>query len=169
MISSLALTGGEILRTVGLSDLAVSAAKEEVLVTYSLGSCLGLSLYAPSIGVAGLLHCMLPQASLDPEKARRRPGMFVDAGVQALVDAMVARGAHRRRLVAKVAGGANVFDDRGMFRIGERNYATLRKVLWRNDLLLAAEQVGGTTARTMYVTVATGRVLLRTGSEEVEL
>jgi len=169
MISSLSPTGREILRTVGLSELAVSAAKEEVLVTYSLGSCLGLSLYAPSLGAAGLLHCMLPQASLDPEKARRRPAMFVDAGVQALVDAMIARGANRRRLIAKVAGGANVFDDHGMFRIGERNYATLRKVLWRNDILIAAEDIGGTKARTMYVAVATGRVVLRMGTEQVEL
>jgi chemotaxis protein CheD len=169
MISFLSPTGREMLRTVGLSELAVSSAKEDVLVTYSLGSCLGLSLHAPSIGAAGLLHCMLPEASLDPEKARRRPAMFVDAGVQALVDAMVARGANRRGLVAKVAGGANVFDDGGMFRIGERNYAILRKVLWRNDILISAEDIGGTKARTMYVSVATGRVILRLGTEQVEL
>jgi chemotaxis protein CheD len=169
MISSLSQTGREMLRTVGLSDMVVSTSRDEVLVTYSLGSCLGLSLYAPSIGAAGLLHCMLPQASLDPEKARRKPGMFVDLGVQTLVDGLISMGASRRSLVAKVAGGANVFDDRGMFRIGERNYATLRKVLWRNDILIAAEDVGGTKARTMYVSVATGRVILRFGTEQVEL
>ena len=169
MISSLSQTGRERLRTVGLSDMAVSTSQDEVLVTYSLGSCLGLSLYAPSIGAAGLLHCMLPQASLDPEKARRKPGMFVDLGVQTLVDALLSLGVTRRGLVAKVAGGANVFDDRGMFRIGERNYAILRKVLWRNDILIAAEDVGGTKARTMYVSVATGRVILRFGTEQVEL
>jgi chemotaxis protein CheD len=95
--------------------------------------------------------------------------MFVDLGVQALLDSMYALGAGRRTLVAKVAGGAAVFDDRGMFRIGERNYATLRKVLWKNDILITAEDVGGTKARTMYVSVATGRVLLRFGMEQVEL
>lgn len=162
-------TGRERLRTVGLSDMAVSVLKDEVLVTYSLGSCLGLSLYSPEIGAAGLLHSMLPQASMDPGKARRKPGMFVDLGTQTLIDAMLARGASRRSLVARVAGGATVFDDRGMFRIGERNYATLRKVLWRNEILIASEDVGGTKARTMYVSVATGRVVLRMGLDQVEL
>jgi chemotaxis protein CheD len=56
-----------------------------------------------------------------------------------------------------------------MFRIGERNHASLRRILWKNDILIAAERVGGTRARTMYVSVATGRVLIRSGSEQVEL
>ena len=112
---------------------------------------------------------MLPEASIDPEKARRNPAMFVDRGVQALVDALLAMGATRRGIVAKAAGGAAVFNDHGMFRIGERNLAALRKVLWRNEILLVGEDVGGAQARTMYVSVATGRVLLRTGTEQVEL
>jgi chemotaxis protein CheD len=169
MKTSLSQSGRESMRTVGLSDMVISRSKEEVLVTYSLGSCLGLSLYDPSIGAAGLLHSMLPQAAIDPVKARQKPAMFVDRGVQVLVDSMLALGASRRALVAKVAGGANAFDDRGLFRIGERNYAMLRKVLWKNDVLIAAEDVGGTKARTMYVSVATGRVILRSGMEEVEL
>ena len=169
MIASLSQTGRERLRTIPLSELAVSVARDEILVTYSLGSCIGLSLTAPSLGAAGLLHSMLPQGSIDPDKARRRPALFVDLGVQALIDSMLALGVKRRNIVAKVAGGAAVFDDRGMFRIGERNYATLRKILWKNDILIAAEDVGGTKARTMYVSVATGRVILRSGTEEVEL
>jgi len=169
MIDSPSQTGRDGLRTVSISDMAVSRAREEVLVTYSLGSCIGLSLYDPRAGAAGLLHGMLPQAAIDPEKARRNPAMFVDLGVQALIDAMIALGAGRRTLVAKVAGGAAVFDDRGMFRIGERNIASLRKMLWKNDILIAAEDLGGTKARTMYVSVATGRVILRSGAEQVEL
>jgi len=112
---------------------------------------------------------MLPQGSIDPVKARQKPAMFVDLGVPALLEAMLALGARRRSLVAKVAGGANVFDDRGMFRIGERNHASLRRILWKNDILIAAEHVGGTKARTMYVSVATGRVLIKSGTEQVEL
>jgi chemotaxis protein CheD len=147
----------------------ISRLKGEVLVTYSLGSCVALSLYDPAIGAAGLIHCMLPQGSIDPEKARRSPAMFVDVGVQALLDQMAALGSSRRSLIAKVVGGANVFDDRGMFRIGERNYTTIRKILWKNEILIAAEDVGGTKPRTMYVSVATGRVILRTGTEQAEL
>lgn len=161
------LRGG--LRTVGISEMAVSRERNDVLVTYSLGSCIGLSLYDPTIGAAGLVHCMLPQASIDPVKGRQRPAMFVDLGVPALLDRMLALGATRRALVVKVAGGANVFNDRGMFRIGERNCAMLRRILWKNDLLLAGEHVGGTAARTMYVSVASGRVILKSGTELVEL
>jgi chemotaxis protein CheD len=149
--------------------MRISRTPGEVLVTYSLGSCVALSLFDPSIGAAGLIHCMLPQSSIDPVKAKEKPAMFVDLGVPALLDAMLAMGARRRSLVAKAAGGANVFDDRGMFRIGERNHATLRRILWKNDILIAAEQIGGSKARTMYVSVATGRVVVRSGSEQVEL
>lgn len=159
----------EVLRPVGISEWRVSCRREDVLVTYSLGSCLGLSLFDPAIGAAGVVHCMLPQASIDPDKARQRPAMFVDTGVAALLEAMFAIGAGRRTLLAKVAGGANVFDDGGMFRIGERNIAILRKVLWKNGILIAAEDLGGTRARTMYLAVATGRVLVRSGDREAEL
>ncbi len=169
MIASPSPTGRDVLRTVPISAMAVSRAREEVLVTYSLGSCVGLSLFDPRAGVAGLLHSMLPQGSMDPEKARRCPGMFVDTAVPALLDAMAALGADRRNLVAKMAGGAAVFNDHGLFRIGERNIAALRKMLWRNEILVAAQDVGGAWARTMYVSVATGRVTLRTGPDQVDL
>lgn len=164
-----AMSSEQVLRTVGLSEMRISRRREEVLVTYSLGSCVGLSLYDPTIRAAGLIHCMLPQSSIDAEKARQKPAMFVDLGVPALLEAMLALGARRQSLVAKVAGGANIFDDRGMFRIGERNYAVLRRILWKNDLLTAGESVGGTRARTMYVSVATGRVLVRGGRDQVDL
>ena len=160
--------GRTAMKTVGISEMLISHAPEEILVTYSLGSCVALCLFDPAVG-AGLIHCMLPQSSIDPVKARQKPAMFVDLGVPALLDAMFVRGARRRSLVAKVAGGANVFDDRGMFRIGERNHASLRRILWKNDILIAAEHVGGTRARTMYVSVGTGRVLIKSGTEQVEL
>jgi chemotaxis protein CheD len=169
MIASPSPTGRDVLRTVPISGMAASRVREEVLVTYSLGSCVGLALVDARLGAAGLLHSMLPQSSMDPEKARRSPAMFVDRGVEALLDALFALGATRRSLVAKVAGGATVFDDRGMFRIGERNVAAVRKALWKNEILIGAEDLGGTRARTMYVSVATGRVILRTGSDLVDL
>ncbi len=168
MIDS-ASTTGRYLRTVSIASLAVSQTRNEVLVTYSLGSCVGLSLYDARLSAAGLYHGMLPSASLDAEKARRNPDMFVDLGVQRLIDVMLALGANRRSLVAKVAGGAAVFDDGGTFRIGERNISSLRKVLWKNDILIAGTALGGSQGRTMYVSVATGRVLLKTGNEQVEL
>jgi len=82
---------------------------------------------------------------------------------------MFNRGSRRERIVAKVAGAASALDDGGLFRIGERNYAVLRRILWKNGVLIAAEDVGGTETRTLSVEVGTGRVLVKSGSLSVEL
>lgn len=156
-------------RIVGISEMAVSKNRGDVLVTYSLGSCIGLSLYDPEVGVGGLIHCMLPLSRIDPEKAKANPPMFTDTGVPALLQALLNLGASRKRLVAKVAGAASPLDDNGVFKIGERNYVVLRKVLWKNEILIAAEDCGGTVARTMALHIETGRTTLKVGGKEVEL
>lgn len=155
--------------TIGISDMKVSNRPEDVLVTYSLGSCVGLALYDPVVRVGGMIHCMLPLSRIDPEKARANPYMFTDTGVPALIRAVLELGADRRRLVAKVAGAAAPLQDNGVFNIGERNYVVLRKVLWKNDILIAAEEVGGTKARTLYLFIDTGRTTIKSGGQEVEL
>lgn len=156
-------------RIVGISEMAVSKNRGDILVTYSLGSCIGLSLYDPEVGVGGLIHCMLPLSRIDPEKAKANPPMFTDTGVPALLQALLNLGASRKRLVAKVAGAASPLDDNGVFKIGERNYVVLRKVLWKNEILIAAEDCGGTVARTMALHIETGRTTLKVGGKEVEL
>jgi chemotaxis protein CheD len=71
-------------RVVGVAELVVSNQLDDVLITYALGSCLGISIYDPVAKVAGLLHVMLPLSSVSPEKAREKPAMFVDTGVPLL-------------------------------------------------------------------------------------
>lgn len=126
-------------------------------------------MYDPEIQVGGLIHCMLPLSRLDPERAKRTPEMFTDTGVPALLKAVLDLGASRKRLVVRVAGGAAPLSDNGVFKIGERNYTVLRKVLWKNDILIAGESVGGTVARTMTLYMDTGRTTVRTGGVEQEL
>ena len=155
--------------TVGISDMKVSKNPRDVLVTYSLGSCVGLALYDPVARVGGLIHCMLPLSKIDPAKAQANPFMFTDTGVPALLQAVFNLGAERRNIVAKVAGASSLLDDKGLFRIGERNYTILRKVLWKNNILIATEDVGGTQARTMYLYMDTGRTVIRSGGRENEL
>jgi chemotaxis protein CheD len=155
--------------TIGISDMKTSSRSDDVLVTYSLGSCVGLSLYDPAACVGGLVHCMLPLSTLDVEKAKANPQMFTDTGVAALLQAVFDLGAERKRLIAKVAGAASLLDEKGLFRIGERNYTVLRKVLWKNNILIAAEDVGGTIARTLSLYMATGRTTIRSGGREREL
>lgn len=157
------------LHTVSVSEMQVSNAFSDVLVTYSLGSCAGLSLYDPVACVGGLIHCMLPLSKIEPEKAQTTPQMFVDTGVPALLQKLFNMGAQRKRLVAKVAGCAQLLDEKKLFKIGERNYTVLRKILWKNDILITAEDVGGTVPRTMYLYMDTGITILKKHGEEVEL
>lgn len=155
--------------TVGISEMKVSREPDDVIVTYSLGSCIGLSLYDPQVKVGGLIHCMLPLSRIDQEKAKANPEMFTDTGVPRLIQQVLNMGGSRKRLIAKVAGGAAPLRDNGVFKIGERNYVVLRKILWKNDILIASEEVGGTIARTMYLYMDSGRTTIKSGGQEREL
>lgn len=157
------------LQTVSVSEMQISNTPTDVLVTYSLGSCAGLSLYDPAAEVGGLIHCMLPLSKIDREKAKANPQMFVDTGVPDLLQNMFNLGAQRKRIIAKVAGCAQLLDEKKLFRIGERNYTVLRKVLWKNDILIAAEDIGGSIPRTMFLYMETGVTILKIRGQEVEL
>lgn len=165
---SLQLSGRPLL-TVDISDMKVSTDPNEILVTYSLGSCVGVALYDPVARVGGMVHCMLPLSRIDPEKAAVKPHMFVDTGVSALLRAVYDRGAHKKDLIARVAGAGSPLGQEMIFKIGQRNYAVVRKVLWKNNILIAAENVGGPEAKTLFLDMATGRTLVKSGGREVEL
>ena len=146
--------------------MKVTTSPEDVLITYSLGSCIGLSLYDPVAHVGGLIHCMLPLSRIDLSKAKDRPCMFTDTGVTALIESLIGRGAKMCNVVARVAGASQIMDDRGTFRIGERNYTVLRKILWKNGILIAAEDIGGNAARTMALYMGDGRTTIRVNGVE---
>lgn len=155
--------------TVNISDMKVSSNPDDVLVTYSLGSCVGVAIYDPLQKIGGLIHCMLPLSKVDPEKAREVPYMFVDTGLPLMMQTLLNMGADKKRLVAKVAGGAVLLDDNGMFRIGERNHIVVRKLLWKNNILISSEDVGGTLARTMYLHINDGKIIIKSAGKEYEL
>ncbi len=146
---------------VGMADMQISNDPSAVLVTYSLGSCIGISIYDPVEKVGGMLHYMLPEAKLDPVKARQRPFMFADTGIPLLFKSSYELGAKKQRLQVKVAGGSQILDDNGYFNIGKRNYAAMRKLLWRNNVMVAAEDVGGNVNRTMFLNLEDGAVHLK--------
>lgn len=155
--------------TVDIADMKVTREQGDILVTYSLGSCVGLSLYDPVVGVGGMIHCMLPLSSIDPEKANLRPFMFVDTGVTALLTSLFGMGAQRQHIVAKVAGAGSPLGQEETFRIGQRNYTILRKLLWKNNILINSEDVGGSKARTMYLYMQDGRTTVKSAGKEVPL
>ena len=155
---------------VGVGDMRMSGVGGDLIVTHALGSCLGIALHDPVAQVGGLVHAMLPTATLNPEKARQNPYMFVDTGISALLGEMFAAGVAKQRLVVKVAGGAAMPSSKGdRFAIGKRNYLMLRKVLWKHDLLLDAEDIGGEIPRTMSLEVGSGRVRLSVQGQEKDL
>ena len=89
---------------IGISDMKVSNKPRDVLVTYALGSCIGLSVYDPFARVGGLLHYMLPDSTLDAGKAKENPYMFTDARDASVFKACYALGADKKRMVVRVAG-----------------------------------------------------------------
>jgi len=160
---------GRTVVAVDISEMKVAAGPDLVLVTYSLGSCVGVTVFDPEAGVGGLIHCMLPLSKIDPRKAAARPAMFVDTGLPALLQAAYDLGAVRRRLLVKAAGGGSPLGPDEYFKIGQRNLEVLGKVLWKNGLELRAQSVGGAQARTLALDLRTGRTIVRTDGKESEL
>jgi chemotaxis protein CheD len=154
---------------VGVGEYVVSESTDHKLITYSLGSCIGLTLYDPSCRIGGLLHAQMPLSRMSPERGEERPGLFVDTGVTAMMQALLERGASRRSLVACVAGAASLLGDSDTFDIGRRNHLIVRKLLWKNKILVAAEDVGGSFSRTMWLEMNTGRTQLRRQGRMLDL
>jgi len=154
---------------VDIADSVVSADPNDTIITYSLGSCIGVTLWDPEVRVGGMIHYMLPESSLSPEKAKLKPAMFADTGIPALFRAAFDLGAVKKRLIVKVAGGSQLLDDNGTFNIGKRNFIMLRKLFWKNNVLIDADHVGGSISRTIRLNVGTGKVTLKTRDGEIEL
>lgn len=143
---------------VGVNDYRVSSNVNETIITYALGSCLGIAIYDPSIRVGGLLHVMLPNSKADIEKAQKKPAMYVDTGLSLLLNDMYGLGARKRNLIISVAGGASMKREKknDYFQIGKRNFIALRRFLWKNKFMIANQEVGGSISRTMTLSIADG-------------
>jgi chemotaxis protein CheD len=153
---------------VAVGDMKIGR-DDDLIVTHTLGSCLGLVVYDPVGRVGGLLHAMLPLSKINPAKAEANPYMFVDTGVPALFKALYVIGGQKPRMVIKAAGCGNPLGKNEMFKIGERNYTILKKLLWKNNILLETEDVGGTTCRTIHLDVATGLTFISSNGQKREL
>jgi chemotaxis protein CheD len=154
-----------VIHTVGVADMKISDKRGDLIITYALGSCLGIAVHDPVACVGGLVHVMLPLSTIDPMKADRNPFMFVDTGFPKLLIECFKAGAQKQRLEIRVAGGANSQDKVGndFFRIGKRNLIILRKLLWKNGLLMKSYDVGGSNSRTMSLEIGTGKVMIKSG------
>ena len=156
---------------VGVADCHVSSDASNVLVTYALGSCIAVSIYDPVARVGGLLHFMLPEAPADAARDGKNPYMFADSGIPMMFREAYEKGAQKKRLRVRVAGGAQIMDEHGVFNIGQRNCIAMKKIFWKAGVFVHAEDTGGKTARTMRFDLSTGRITLHSpdGSGEKEL
>ena len=139
---------------VGIADMKM-AKERGMLITYALGSCIGICLYDQKIKLAALVHIMLP---LNMETGRKNPLKYADTGIRETLRMMEAKGASRSRITAKIAGGAKMFDVNGgsMGNIGQRNIESVHMNLKKEGIQLLREDVGGSVARTLLFDPATG-------------
>ena len=144
--------------------MKISGDDPDMLITYALGSCLGIAVYDFNLKRAGLLHCMLPDSSIDRNKAAGNPFMYVDSGMKALLDNFYRSGSQKNNLIIRAAGGSSskVKEEDDFFKIGHRNFLSLRKYLWNEGLMLKAYDVGGYGSRTVTLEVENGKMLIRT-------
>ena len=147
---------------IGVSDMKVSNHPESVLITRSLGSCIGMVVYDSVAKAGGILHFMLPESSLDPDKALKNPYMFADTGIPFLFKSVYTLGAKKQRMKVIVVGGGTILDQKGLFNIGKRNYMAAKKMLWKNNVIIDYEDVGGNVNRTIKLAVQDGRFWLKT-------
>jgi chemotaxis protein CheD len=152
-----------------MGDLQVSKDPGSVLVTYALGSCIAVLVHDRARQVGGMIHYMLPNSSITPEKAKARPAMFADTGVPLLFQELYALSCKKSDLTVKVVGGANIHDENGTFEIGRRNYVILRKMFWKVGVSVVAEDVGGSLSRTTRLWIGSGKTTVRRSDDNTEV
>ena len=141
--------------TVGIADMKILQWDGE-LITYALGSCIGICLYDPQVKLAALIHIMLP---INMEAGRKNTMKYADTGIKETLTLLAGRGARKDRLVAKIAGGAKMFEVAGnnnLGNIGARNIESVKMNLRKEGIRIISENVGGSVARTLSFYPATG-------------
>ena len=146
---------------VGIGDMKFTRGDSRI-ITYALGSCIGITFYDPFLKLGALLHIMLPSRSdLNDPKVFK----YADSGIHETIRKLTAFGMMKNRTIVKIAGGAKMFEMKGSSdfgNIGQRNAAMVKKILMEEKLRIVAEDTGGAYARTMLLDVSSGDVIIRT-------
>lgn len=145
---------------VSVADMRQTKARNAVISTLGLGSCLGITCYEPVSKIGGLLHAMLPD-SRKHHSTESNPAMYLDLGVPALIESLVHLGADLRQLEFKVFGGAQILESNEYFSIGRQNVQMMEQLITRYRLKVKVWDVGGQCNRSIELYLDTGRVLVR--------
>lgn len=147
--------------TVNISDLNV-ALNGDTLVTYALGSCVGICLYDKQTKIAGLSHILLPSSKGFSEQ--HKPEKFADKAIMMLVSLMASKGANPSRITAKIAGGAKMFAVSGntsLSNIGNKNILAVKLELSRLHIPILAQDIGKNFGRTQYFNSTDGLMTIK--------
>jgi chemotaxis protein CheD len=153
---------------IGVGDMAVSNNNQVILSTYALGSCVGVVAYDPFTKVGGILHLMLPDSKISPDKAAGQPAMFADTGLPLFFRSLTGLKADPRRLRLLLAGGASVVSGQDPFRIGERNNTVTLEFLRKYSLTVRNSDLGGSINRTLHLEMSTGTVTVKRPQDTVQ-
>ncbi|MDD4602104.1 Chemoreceptor glutamine deamidase CheD [bioreactor metagenome] len=147
---------------VGMADYKVGK-NPASLISYGLGSCVGIALYDPMTKIGGLAHIMLPDST--QARSAENPAKFADTALPRMLDDMLKLGAFKSRMVAKIAGGSQMFafaNATDIMRVGERNAEAVRNVLKKIDIRLIADDTGGNYGRTVELKLDSGIYRVKT-------
>lgn len=146
---------------VGIADYSIISAPGSI-ITMGLGSCIGIALYDRTKKIAGLVNIMLPDST--QFKSITNPMKYADLAVPALLDKMIKSGCAKKNIVAKIAGGASMFnftDKKIISDVGKRNIEATKNVISLIGISLISEDVGGNKGRTMILDAENGLVKIR--------
>lgn len=146
---------------VGIADAAIVSAPD-TLITMGLGSCIGIALYDKEKRIAGLVHIMLPDSTQFRNAVN--PYKYADLGIDKLLAEMIIKGCRKERIVAKIAGGASMFnfsDKTIISDMGKRNSLASVEAIKRLSIPIVAEDIGGNKGRTMILNSEDGSVTIR--------
>ena len=155
---------------VGMADYKVGRAPD-TLISYGLGSCIGISLYDPQTKIGGLLHIMLPDSN--QSRANENRAKFADTGIPDMLEKLIRMGAAKSRLVAKLAGGSQMFafaNASDIMRVGLRNASASKEILKKLSIPIVGEDTGGNYGRTVQIDLSTGVYKVKTidkGDKEI--
>lgn len=158
---------GDVIK-VGMADIKI-AKNPDILTTLGLGSCIGIAVWDPITKIGGLAHIMLP----DSTKIRNNSNIakFADTGIDELIRLMLEAGANKNKLVAKIAGGARMFEVSGtttVGNIGEKNAVASKEKLKQLGIPLLAEDTGLNYGRTVELDCSNGNYLIKAVGKQVK-
>ena len=154
---------------VGISDWKINKG-EGMIVTYALGSCVGICLYDKAVQIGGLSHIMLPDSKSVTAGAATNRMKFADTAIPDMLSKMLATGAVKSRITAKIAGGAHMFPTNNeKFNIGDRNVEAVKKTLYDLKIPIIASDCGENFGRTVFFYTADGKMEVKSTTKGVRV